>query len=69
MIKAVYRYKNFKYRQPATTSRGIFHDKKVYFILLYDDKNPFIYGIGECSVFPGLSMDDTRVLKKNCRNS
>ncbi len=58
MIKAVTRYKEFKFRQAAATSRGTFHSKKVYFLVLYDDKQPFINGVGECSVFPGLSMDD-----------
>jgi O-succinylbenzoate synthase len=59
MIKAVYRYKEFRFRQVAITSRGILKSKKVYFLLLYDDKMPFVYGMGECSLFPGLSMDDT----------
>jgi o-succinylbenzoate synthase len=64
MIKAVYRFKEFRFRQPAVTSRGILRSKKVYFLLLYDDKMPFIYGIGECSVFPGLSMDDVADFEK-----
>jgi o-succinylbenzoate synthase len=64
MIKAVYRYKEFKFRQAATTSRGTLHSKKVYFLVLYDDKLPFVNGIGECSVFPGLSMDDTSSFEK-----
>jgi O-succinylbenzoate synthase len=59
MIKAVYRYMEFKFRQPARTSRGTLYTKKVYFLILFDDKTPSIKGIGECSVFPGLSMDDT----------
>jgi O-succinylbenzoate synthase len=64
MIKAVYRYKEFRFRQPARTSRCTLKSKKVYFLLLYDDKMPFLYGIGECSVFPGLSMDDTDGFEK-----
>jgi O-succinylbenzoate synthase len=64
MIKAVYRYKEFRFRQPVRTSRGSLESKKVYFLLLYDDKMPFVYGIGECSVFPGLSMDDTDGFEK-----
>jgi o-succinylbenzoate synthase len=64
MIKAVYRFKEFIFRQAAVTSRGTLKSKRVYFLLLYDDKMPFLYGIGECSVFPGLSMDDTEGFEK-----
>jgi o-succinylbenzoate synthase len=58
MIKALIRYYEFTFRKPAVTSRGILIKKPVYFILLYDSSLPFVYGIGECSLFPGLSMDD-----------
>jgi o-succinylbenzoate synthase len=58
MIKAVIRNKEFKFRQPATTSRGVLLKKHVFFVILYDTDNPLHRGIGECSLFPGLSMDD-----------
>ncbi|HEX3007037.1 MAG TPA: o-succinylbenzoate synthase, partial [Bacteroidales bacterium] len=44
-----------KFRFPAGTSRGVLHEKKVYYLLLKMDEHP---GIGECSVIPGLSIDD-----------
>ena len=59
MIKALTRHKELIFRNPATTSRGTLLRKKVYYILLYEESMPFEYGIGECSLFPGLSMDDT----------
>ncbi|MFV0592818.1 MAG: o-succinylbenzoate synthase [Draconibacterium sp.] len=58
MLKAELRYKEFIYRRPATTSRGTYTQKNVWFILLFDDDHPQIKGIGECSLFPGLSIDD-----------
>ncbi len=58
MIKAVTRHRELVFRNPAVTSRGTLYKKKVYYILLYEEDFPFIYGIGECSLFPGLSMDD-----------
>jgi O-succinylbenzoate synthase len=64
MIKAVTRNKEFKFRQPATTSRGILLKKNVSFIILYDTDNPLCRGIGECSLFPGLSMDDVENFEK-----
>jgi O-succinylbenzoate synthase len=64
MIKAVVRNKEFKFRQPATTSRGVLYRKHVFFIILYNTENPLCRGIGECSLFPGLSMDDVDHFEK-----
>lgn len=64
MIKAISRYHRFEFEQPAVTSRGILLNKDVFFILLFDSKNPEVAGIGECSVFPGLSMDDVDGFEK-----
>lgn len=58
MIRASLKHKEFIFRRPATTSRGKLLTKLVYFILLNFDENPSVYGIGECSLFPGLSVDD-----------
>lgn len=64
MIKAVIRYNEFRFSRPATTSRGILTSKPVYFIMLFDNSQPEIFGIGECSMFPGLSMDDVKGYEK-----
>ena len=58
MIKAISRYYKFEFNRPAVTSRGILLKKDVFFLLLYNTEDPSVVGIGECSVFPGLSMDD-----------
>ena len=64
MIKAVTRNKEFIFRQPASTSRGTLYKKLVFFIILYDTDNSLRRGIGECSLFPGLSMDDVENFEK-----
>lgn len=46
---------NFK--NPAGTSRGILTEKPTFFIKVFDESNPERFGIGECSVFPGLSSE------------
>ena len=46
---------NFK--RPAGTSRGILTEKPTFFIKVFDEKDPSRFGIGECSVFPGLSPE------------
>ncbi|MDN5627522.1 MAG: o-succinylbenzoate synthase [Weeksellaceae bacterium] len=58
---------NFK--RPSGTSRGILKTKETYFIeIVEDDKK----GIGECSLFRGLSFDDDddyeSALEWACRN-
>lgn len=46
--------------------------KPTYFIRIWDDENPEIYGLGECNLFPGLGIDDTpeyeNILRKWCRD-
>ena len=54
------------------TSRGILpFYKKAYFIKIHSFKNSTPFGIGECSPFPGLSIDDVWdfevSLKKICK--
>ena len=45
-----------KFKFDAGTSRGILKNKTSYFIFMEDDSGAT--GIGECSILPGLSMDD-----------
>lgn len=46
-----------KFRNPAGTSRGVLHEKPTFFIKVFDENDPSRFGIGECSVFPGLSPE------------
>ena len=55
MLKAQYFPYTLKFNFPAGTSRGILKTKLTYFITLSDGVN---FGIGECSLFKGLSYDD-----------
>jgi o-succinylbenzoate synthase len=54
-ITASYKEHILKFKFPAGTSRGVLTEKKVYYIMLRMDE---MLGIGECSVIPGLSIDD-----------
>lgn len=44
--------------KPARTSRGELITKTVYYIIVSDDHQQMLPGVGECSVIPGLSIDD-----------
>lgn len=54
-LKASFREYTLQFKFPAGTSRGVLLDKKVYYLNLQLDQAT---GIGECSVIPGLSIDD-----------
>ncbi|MDE6511075.1 MAG: o-succinylbenzoate synthase [Muribaculaceae bacterium] len=46
-----------KFKHPAGTSRGVLTEKPTFFVKVFDENDPFRFGIGECSVFPGLSPE------------
>lgn len=45
------------FKQAAGTSRGIYHTRQSWYILLRDAGNPLYNGIGECAPLPDLSCD------------
>ena len=72
MLLAKYQKYNLQFRNPAITSRATMLEKETYFIKIWDETNPNIYGIGECAIFRGLSADDDvnyeAHLKRICDN-
>jgi O-succinylbenzoate synthase len=50
----------FTFNFKARTSRGLMQNKVSWFIKIWDDRNPEIFGIGECGPLPGLSVDDRK---------
>lgn len=57
MLHAFFEKHPLKFKKPAGTSRGILLEKPTYFIYLNETENN-ITGKGECSLIPGLSIDD-----------
>ncbi|WP_020527224.1 o-succinylbenzoate synthase [Flexithrix dorotheae] len=47
------------FRFDARTSRGAISTKETFIIKISNEDNPEIYGLGECSTLPGLSIDHT----------
>ncbi len=58
MLQAEYCSYRLDLRFEARTSRTSMHHKDTYFVKIYDDAEPEVYGIGECALFRGLSADD-----------
>jgi o-succinylbenzoate synthase len=46
-----------QFKFEAGTSRGVLREKKTYFLKIYDPANPQVFGLGECSTLPYLSID------------
>jgi len=55
-MKVHWKKYNLKFKFDAGTSRGILKNKTSYFIFMEDESGTT--GIGECSLLPGLSLDD-----------
>ena len=71
-MKAAYAPYRLIFKAPAGTSRGIFLHKDTYFLKVWDESNPEVYGLGECALFKGLSREDTPLyeskLREMCQN-
>ena len=71
-MKAAYAPYRLIFKAPAGTSRGILLHKDTYFLKVWDESNPEVYGLGECALFKGLSREDTPLyeskLREMCQN-
>ena len=60
----------FHFKEPAGTSRGVYHTRTSRFVRLTRDDMPGIAGVGECAPLPRLSCDDVpdydAVLRRHC---
>lgn len=46
------------FRNPAGTSRGVYHTRQVWYVFVIDPGCPSRWGVGECAPLPALSCDD-----------
>lgn len=71
-MKASYAPYQLHFITPGGTSRGVLYHKDTYFLKIWDESNPDIFGIGECALFRGLSAEDNdkyeSKLKEVCQN-
>jgi o-succinylbenzoate synthase len=58
-LQAIHTAKVFEFNFEARTSRGRMRDRTSWFIKVWDDKNPAVFGIGECAPLSGLSLEYT----------
>lgn len=71
-MKAAYAKYSLHFIKPGGTSRGVLTQKDTYFLKIWDEETPGVFGIGECALFKGLSAEDDDTyeekLKELCRN-
>jgi len=56
-LNAQFQRKVFEFKRPSGTSRGVLTEKKAWLIEIWEEGNPGVKGIGECSIIPNLSPD------------
>ncbi len=54
-MKACYKKYILDFKRPSGTSRGVFVQKETWFLIVSENEK---YGIGECGMLRGLSIDD-----------
>ncbi|HEY5751307.1 MAG TPA: o-succinylbenzoate synthase [Chryseolinea sp.] len=57
-LQTSYSQETFRFSFNARTSRGLMKDKVSWFVKLWDDTEPGVFGLGESGPLPGLSTDD-----------
>ncbi|TVQ44784.1 MAG: hypothetical protein EA362_09475 [Saprospirales bacterium] len=57
MLKAYFTKYTLKFKVPAGTSRGYLYNRLSWYMVIQDTKQPAIFGIGDCGLIPGLSID------------
>jgi len=49
---------------PLGTSRGKITKRRVWFLKLWEDKEPHVFGIGEAAPLPGLSIEEAEQVEE-----
>lgn len=57
MLAAEIFYHNLIFIIPGGTSRGVLKNKPTWYIKIYHNDNPSIFGLGECGPIEGLSIE------------
>jgi O-succinylbenzoate synthase len=57
MLRATLHKKVFHFNFEARTSRGVMKDRTSWFVKIFDEKDPGVFGIGECAPLTGLSPE------------
>lgn len=68
-LQTAYTSQVFHFNFQARTSRGAMRERKSWFVKIWDQTNPDVYGLGECAPLPGLSIDDVSDYEERLREA
>lgn len=68
-LQTAYTSQVFHFNFQARTSRGAMRERKSWFVKIWDEANPEVYGLGECAPLPGLSIDDVPDYEERLREA
>ncbi|MFZ4457174.1 MAG: o-succinylbenzoate synthase [Bacteroidales bacterium] len=58
MLKTQFTPYHLIFKRPSGTSRGVLTTKETWFVKVWHDHSPEVFGLGECAIFRGLGCDD-----------
>ncbi len=58
MLKTQFIPYNLIFKRPSGTSRGVLTTKETWFVKVWHEHSPEVFGLGECALFRGLGYDD-----------
>lgn len=64
MLCADYIPYTLQFKEQARTSRSVMHTHRVWYIRVWDESNPEVFGIGECAPLEGLSPECNQYYEK-----
>jgi o-succinylbenzoate synthase len=64
MMQAKFTKHTLQFIISGGTSRGVLQEKDSWFIQVWNNENPSVVGVGECSIIPRLSFDDKPELER-----
>ncbi len=67
MLKISIEHKTLHFKQPAGTSRGVYTERDIWLISMYDTDCKSCVGVGECAPLPDLSCDASTDYEKKLR--
>ncbi len=68
MLRASFLPYPLVFRRLAGTSRGVLHTKESWFIIVQQEADLSLKGVGECSLIPGLSPDPREIFEKELQS-
>jgi o-succinylbenzoate synthase len=67
MIIAKYYKYNLDFISPSGTSRGVLRSKPTWFLKIFNEEKPEIFGLGECSPIDGLSIEPINEIERKLK--